>query len=155
MRFVLAMPLILAMTGCSAIDFSKKLVRTPLPLKQVTLISQDDANSGFPVPVDVVIVKKDEMAAIISEMDTDTWFSQKEFILPANIGDLEAVSYELVAGNFEDPLVIDWSNRKDAKAVFVIAHYVDANVGKIRVDQLPAAVIHLGTNTMTVADAPR
>lgn len=152
LRLVLAMPIIFAVTGCAAVDFSKKLARKPLPLKYVTLISKDDANSGFPVPVDVVIVKKDEMAAIISEMDTETWFSQKEFILPANIGDLEAVSYELISGNFEDPLVIDWSNRKDAKAVFVIAHYVDANVGKIRVDQLSAAVIHLGTNTISVAD---
>lgn len=152
LRFVTTILIGFAVTGCSAIDFSKKLARKPLPLKYVTLISQDDANSGFPVPVDVVIVKKDEMVAIISEMDTETWFSQKEFILPANIGTLESVSYELISGNFEDPLVIDWSNRKDAKAVFVIARYVDANVGKIRVDQLPAAVIHLGTNTISVAD---
>ena len=72
--------------------------------------------------------------------------------MPANLGNLEVQSFEIVAGNFEAPLIFSWSDRKEAKSIFVFAQYVNANVGKIRVDQLEAATIKLEHAKMSVAN---
>ena len=138
--------------GCAVFELAQKASRTPVSIKDVTLISNENANQGFPIPVDIIIVKSLDLVAVIAEMDTDTWFSQREFIMPQNVGKLETVSYEVIVGDFEDPIRFDWSDRKDARGVFVFANYVDSDVGKIRVDNIPSPVIYLGQSNISVAN---
>ena len=138
--------------GCENNDLSKMFFTKPVPAKQVTIVSNENANLGFPISVDILVVKDADLSPVLAEMDTKTWFSQKEYILPANLGNLEVQSFEIVAGNFEAPLIFSWSDRKEAKSIFVFAQYVNANVGKIRVDQLEAATIKLEHAKMSVAN---
>ena len=82
------------LTGCNALSF----LDAPVPLKEVRIISSDGANSGFPIPVDVIIVKNEDLIAVITEMDSATWFSQKAAFLPSNAGQIDVVSYEVISG---------------------------------------------------------
>ncbi len=150
-KLLLIINLLVFMSGCSILEFAKTASRTPVSLKEVTLVSNENANRGFPIPVDIIIVRNEDLVAVIGEMDTDTWFSQRDFIMPQNLGELETVSYEVIVGDFEDPIIFDWSDRKDARAVFVFANYIDTDVGKIRVDNLPSPVIYLGQSDIRVA----
>ena len=143
--------ILVLLQGCAVFEFGKKATRTPVAVKEVTLVSDENANQGFPVPVDIIIVNTEDLVAVIAEMDTDTWFSQRGFIIPQNIGKLETVSHEVIVGDFEDPIVFDWSDRKDARAVFVFANYIDSDVGKVRVDNMQAPVIYLGQSDIRVA----
>ena len=143
--------ILIFVNGCAVFEFGQKAIRTPVPVKEVSLMSEENANQGFPIPVDIIIVNSEDLVAIIAEMDTDTWFSQRDFIMPQNLGKLEAVSYEVIVGDIEDPVVFDWSDRKDARAVFVFANYIDSDVGKVRVDNIEAPVIRLGQRDIRVA----
>ena len=143
--------LLILLNGCAALEFGKMAFRVPLPVKQITIVSDENANKGFPIPVDIIIVHSEELVTVIAELDTDTWFGQRDFIMPQNLGQLEAVSYEVIVGAFEDPILFDWSDRKNARAVFVFANYIDTNVGKIRVDNIPTPVIHLAQGDIRVA----
>ena len=127
------------LTGCNALSF----LDAPVPLKEVRIISSDGANSGFPIPVDVIIVNNEDLIAVITEMDSATWFSQKAAFLPSNAGQIDVVSYEVISGNIEDPITFSWAERKEAKAIFVIARYIEYGIHKVRVDQLGEPVVKL------------
>ena len=130
--------------SCSALS----LFDPPVPIKAVTIISSEGANGGFPIPVDVIIVKNEDLIAVMTEMDSATWFSQKSSFLPSNVGQIDVVSYEVIAGNIEKPITFGWGERKKAKAVFVFASYIEPGVHKVRVDQLKEPVVVMSTRDL-------
>ena len=149
-NIVLIFAVICLAQGCSVFELAKKASRTPVPVKDVTLISNENANQGFPIPGDIIVVNTNDLIPVIAEMDTDTWFNQRAFILPENIGALEVISYEVIVGDYEDPIRFDWTDRKDARAVFIFANYIDSDVGKVRVDKIPSPIIYLGQSNISV-----
>lgn len=140
------------LSGCDVISFTKSLTTEPLNIKFVSIISTVGANDDFPITVDIVIAKKDDLIDVLSQMDAPTWFDQKEFFLPSNAANLDVVSYELVAGTASNPVKFDWADRRDAKAVFVFARYIQDGLHKVRIDQIPSPKVILGRSSIRLVE---
>jgi hypothetical protein len=136
--------------GCNFVGLTKSLTTEPLNIKTVSIISTADANDDFPIPVDIVIAKRDDFIEVLAQMDAPTWFDQKEFFLPSNAANIEVLEFELVAGTSSEPVEFDWADRRDARAVFLFARYIQDGSHKLRVDQIPGPIVILGRSSMSI-----
>ena len=57
--------------GCENNDLSKMFFTKPVPAKQVTIVSNENANLGFPISVDILVVKDADLSPVLAEMDTN------------------------------------------------------------------------------------
>ena len=128
---------IISMAFLSACDIAsgvKDVFREPMELKDFTIIGPVDANDGFPIPLDVIMVYDEDILEVFAEIPTQTWFEQKSFLIPSNSGRFELISYEIPMGLSTDKVTFNWDERRNIKGVFLFANLVEGQNNKLRVE---------------------
>jgi hypothetical protein len=153
MKLLLPCAVILfSLVSCTEIsDLTSKAFPTT-DTKNLKIFSDAGINNDFPIPTDIVMIKNEDLIKVVAEMEASTWFEQKTYFLPSNAANLEVFQYEILPGSNTSAVKFGWSERRDAKAIFVISNFIQKVNGKVRVDQLKRPVLILTSNGIEVEE---
>ena len=153
MKLILSCAVILlTLVSCTKLlDLSSKVIPT-IDTKTLKIFSDAGINDDFPIPTDIVIIKNEDLIKVVAEMEASTWFEQKPYFLPSNAANLEVLEYEILPGKKTSAVKFGWSERRDAKAIFVISNFVQKVNGKVRVDHLNWPVLLLTSEGIEVEE---
>lgn len=156
-----SLPLLLAallLAGCSSLKNLANLLPFVGPSKarvdQVRVVAMPGANGDLPTRVDLVFVYDAEFSAPLPRSAAD-WFAQKDALLGAWPGKLEALSLQLPPGSAADPAPLP---ARHGKAYRVLA-YADTQAAagqpawELTPFERPLLTIEAGG--VRLADAPR
>lgn len=129
----------LALSGCGATAFMFPDTETSL----IRIQAAGDANDGYPVAVDVVIVRDETLAPVLAAISGRDWFTGKAQYIADNPGKLTVNSFEVVPGQSTPDIELSRSSRSDAKAILIFANYVRAGVHRARVDSIERVLVAL------------
>lgn len=117
----------------------------------VTLSASPDANDGFPVPVDIVVVRTDGLVGTVGALAARDWFAKRDQMRKDAADRMSVWSFEIVAGRTQAPFSISRSDRWDAKGIFVFANYIAPGDHRLRIDTLDRADVILGPRDISAA----
>jgi len=87
--------------GCSmaskAWSWGKEAVFSPVSLREVSIEAESDTNSGYPVAVDVVVVKSAQVMETLGRLKASEWFASKSDYIRQYSSALYVMSWEVVA----------------------------------------------------------
>ncbi len=137
--FAVALLAGLALGGCGTTDYLFPSTETAL----VRVQAAGDANMGFPVALDIVVVSDETAAPILSALSARDWFTGKTQYLADYQGKMDVTAYEVVPGQSVPDVELSRGQRASAKAVLVFANYVTNGVHRARIDTIQRALIAL------------
>jgi type VI secretion system protein len=112
-------------TGCAA----------KVSTRGFEVVAAPDANRHSPIPVDLVLVRTDALAAIVTGLSAKQWFAQRSQLLKDHPGDLEYRSWEFVPGKVSEIDRFPFDSRKGI-ALVVFADYLSEGAHRLRVDPM-------------------
>jgi type VI secretion system protein len=121
----------------------------------VTLSASPDANDGFPVPVDIVVVRTDGLVGTVGALAARDWFAKRDQMRKDAADRMSVWSFEIVAGRTQAPFSISRSDRWDAKGIFVFANYIAPGDHRLRIDTLDRADVVLGPRDLSAAPSAK
>lgn len=139
--------LALILAGCGMLP----RVTPDAATRSLTITAASTANDGFAVAVDIVAVESDALVATVMAMSANDWFAGRDQFAADNIGRATLWSYELVPGQTIEPIQFSRSERWDARAIVVFAHYLGPGDHRLRVDTLESPQVVLGPRTLSLA----
>ena len=120
-------------------------------IKTVDIVAASDANQGFPVAVDVVILNDKALIATVEGLSGNEWFKgRKQFSIdhPKNS---VIISREVVPGKRAPTIELKRSIRVDAKAVFIFANFIEEGINRLRVDSIEEVKVALTATNLSLA----
>lgn len=111
-----------------------------------------NANDGSAIAVDIVSLESDSLVETVMGMSANDWFAGRDQFVADNRGRANVWSYELVPGQSIAPVHFSRSERWDAKAIVVFAHYLNPGDHRLRVDTVSDPQVVLGPRTLTLAE---
>jgi type VI secretion system protein len=127
------------LSGCGATGYMFPDTATSL----VRIQAAGDANDGFPVAVDVVIVTDETLAPVLSSVTARDWFSGKAQYIADNPGKLVVKAFEVVPGQAVADIEFSRADRAATKAVLIFANYMRAGVHRARVETIERVLVAL------------
>lgn len=110
--------------GCSVIDgtsWQRLLSLTPV-LKKVSIEASDKVNGGYPVALDLVLVRDKLVYASLSNLTASEWYAGKKDYMRQHKQVLSVMAWEVVPGQrFQEVAVVADS---DAVGALVFAGYL-------------------------------
>ncbi|MEL6822255.1 MAG: hypothetical protein AAFP70_10870 [Calditrichota bacterium] len=88
----------------------------------VAVFAAPNMNGGYPVELDLVFVKSEDVAQAFDIVPAKNWFRNRAAFLASYVGRVEAISYEILPG--KELLIQNFPIMKSkAAAVFIYANY--------------------------------
>jgi type VI secretion system protein len=128
-----------SLSACGTTDYMFPDTATSL----VRIQAAGDANDGFPVAVDVVIVTDETLAPVLSSVTARDWFSGKAQYIADNPGKLVVKAFEVVPGQAVADIEFSRGDRAATKAVLIFANYMRAGVHRARVETIERVLVAL------------
>ena len=137
-------------SGCGVLDApiqayktAKNYVFPPgekLYWKSLDILVRKDANMNYPIAIDIVLLKNEALLNKVLELDSKSWFGQKESVLKIFRKDIEIKSLELAPGDLIKVPKSFFQNQR-VFGVIVFANYINDGDYRERIDDLEGVVV--------------
>ena len=136
--------------GCSVLDVPIKAYTSArdyvfppgekLHWKSLDILMREDANSDYPLEIDIALIKNEKLLKKILELNSTEWFEQKKSISRIFAEDIIVKSWELAPGD----IIKVSDNFFQDKRVFgaiVFANYLSDGDYRVRLEKLKGVVV--------------
>jgi type VI secretion system protein len=131
---------LLVVAGCSTPTVFTRALR-------ITVVPQ--ANDDSPIAVDLVLAYSDPALVRVLATPAADWFEHRNEVLATYPAEVKVLSFEVVPGQSMMQTVLP-ADADRAKGAVVLARYHKSSAQREIVSAIPAVLVQLGRETMTV-----
>ena len=136
-----------ALSSCGA--FPKMIADIETDVVSISAFS--DANGGYPVAVDLVVLNDAALVQAVQEMSAKNWFKGREQFILDHREASTVISREVVPGKTAPKIELKRSVRVNALSVFAFANYINEGSHRLTLGSIEQPQIVLEKTTLRLA----
>ena len=136
--------LLFTLPGCS---FLPKFI-ADIETETIEVSAAPNANAGYPIAVDVVVLNDTTLVQAVQEMSAKDWFAGREQFILDHREMSAVIKREVVPGRKAPEIELERSIRVKAAAVFAFANYLNEGAHRVRLDDFEKPKLLLSQTTL-------